>query len=517
MEDFYRILVERLEEAVLVLDGAGRIKFANPAAERILALRSGASTGRLFHDFVLQQDRPLFQEVFSSPGAQAEGTEPLVRLLSSDGALRHSLLRVTDLRGEPSVDGVMVEVCDVGAMEEMRRELEWKEEELREFRTIVETANYGVVITDTDGYILYVNPHFATLHGYGTRDLLGKNMQVLHPPERREKLRGLRSCLLEKGSCSNLEIEHAHRGGSLLPLLMNAVVIRDDEGSPLYIAATTMDIRERKRWEEEREAYRHRLEEMVEERTRELSEANRRLQEEVEERSRVEEELRLRNLELDSFALSVAHDLRGNISVIEGFARTALSAGESGEHELVVECLKGIAEGARRMERFVECLLAYARAGHPQEAHMGTELDSVVREVQETLEEEMNRAGARLEIVGPLPEVLADRVLLYQVIYNLVSNALKFCPAERDPHVQLGCRPEGGRAVVWVRDNGIGIAPEDLESIFVPFSRVGEHPSSGMGVGLATVRRAVENWGGKIWVESTPGEGSTFFFTVPLS
>ncbi len=511
MEDLHRILVERLREAVLLLDGEGRIRYANPAAERLLAVESGSSIGMRF-----QHDRELFQEIFSSSAGRAEGLEVKLRLHASDGALCHSLVRVTDLSAEPSVGGFLVEVCDVGTLEEVRRELERKEEELREFRTIVETANYGVVIADPDGYLLYVNPYFASLHGYEPRDLLGKNLQALHPPERREDVKGMRSCLLEKGSCSNIEVWHVHRDGSLFPLLMNAVVIRDNEGNPLYVVANMVDIGERKKWEEEREAYRHRLEEMVEERTRELSEANRRLQEEVEERSRVEEELRLRNLELAAFARSVAHDLRGHISVIDGFARTALSAGEEGEREMVAECLKGIAEGARRMERFVECLLAYARAGHPQEVVAETGLDCVVQEVKETLKEEMGKAGARLDVVGTLPAVLADRVLLYQVLYNLVSNALKFCPAERDPCIELGCLPEGSRAVVWVRENGIGIAQEDLESVFLPFTRVGEHPSPGMGVGLATAKRAVENWGGEIWVESAPGEGSTFFFTVPL-
>ncbi|MDI6872741.1 sensor histidine kinase [Candidatus Solincola sp.] len=517
MEDLHRILVESLGDAVMILDAQGRIRYANPAAERLLALTGCARKGNKFQDFVHRQDLPLWEEIFSPEVVRDECLETLLRLRAHDGALRHVRVRAADFRGRPPLDGFLVELCDVAEMVEMRRELERKEEELREFRTIVETANYGVAIADPDGYLLYVNPYFAAVHGYSPRDLVGKNLLVFHSPEQREEIMEINRRLLEEGSYSNLEVWHVHRDGSPFPMLMNAVVIRDEEGNPLYLAATAVDISERKRWEEEREAYSERLEEMVEERTRELAEANRRLSEEIEERARVERELQMRNLELDAFAHSVAHDLRGSVSVVDGFARSALSALREGDEGLASECLQMIMEAGKRMEHFIESLLAYARAGHRQELMEETRLDFVVREVAETLREEMKRAGARMDIVGPLPAVLADHVLLYQVLYNLASNALKYCPAERKPHIELGCRLEGERAILWMRDNGIGISPEDRENIFQPFTRVGDHPSLGMGIGLATVKRAVDNWGGEIWVESTPGEGSTFFFTVPLA
>lgn len=516
MEGYFRVLLESLGSGILVMDAQGRILYANPAAELLLYPDDRQAKGKIFQDMVYGPDLPPVTEAFSSGIPRGECREWFLRLHYPDGALRHVRVRMADLRESPPVGGFVAEICDVEDLMKTRRDLERKEEELREFRTIVAAANYGVAIADTDGYLLYVNPYFAAVHGYSPRDLLGKNLLVFHSPEQHEEIREINHRLLEEGEYSNLEVWHLHRDGSTFPMLMNAVVIRDDEGNPIYIAATAVDISERKRWEKEREAYRERLEEMVDERTRELAEANRKLREEVEERARVEEELRARNLELDAFSRSVAHDLRGSVAVVDGFAQNALAALREGDREAVRECLEMVRQGARRMDRFMEALLAYARAGHRLEAGAESRLDHLLAEVRESLREEMRTAGATLEVVGPLPVLRVDYVLLYQVMYNLLSNALKYCPEGRAPRVEVGCKLEGERAVLWVRDNGIGISPEDRERIFQPFTRIGDHPTSGLGIGLATVKRAVEGWGGEVWMDSTPGEGSTFYFTVPL-
>ncbi len=518
MEGITFDIFELLGNGVVILDPDRRIRYANPAARRLLSLDHQA-VGTSAEELVLRQDLPRFEEMLSSAGegrCVETGQEPL-RIKAADGALRYVALRVTDLRDREPVGGFLLEMCDVGETVRMGLELERREEELREFRTIVENANFGVAIADLDGYLLYVNPYFAAVHGYTPGDLLGKNLTVLHRPEQREEIQEINRRLVREGEYSGLEVWHARRDGSTFPMLMNAVVVRDEEGLPLYMAATAVDISERKRWEEERRAYSERLEEMVEERTRELEEANRRLNAEVEERARAERELQMRNQELDAFARSVAHDLRGSLSVVDGFARSALTALGCGDEGTARECLGMIVQASQRMERFIEGLLAYARAGHRVEAPEETRLDYVVEEVVESLREDIKRNKARLEVAGPLPAVSADRVLLYQVLYNLVNNALKFSHPERDPRVEIGCRQEGERAVLWVGDNGIGIHPEERENIFHPFTRVEEHPSMGLGIGLATVKRAVEAWGGEVWVESTPGEGSTFYFTVPLS
>lgn len=516
MEDVFRVLVENLGNGVAVLDAKGRIRYANPAAKGLLARNRGVDKSDRFHDFVYSGDLPTCEELFATETRAGECRKAVIRLHSPHGKLCHVKVRLLDLRDRPPVDGFLLELCDVSEVEEMRREAERKEAALREFQVIVEAANYGVAIADLDGYLLYVNPYFAAVHGYRPQDLLGKNLLVFHLPEQRGEIQEINRRLAREGEYSNLEVWHVHRDGTTFPMLMSAVVIRDEEGEPLYLAATALDISERKSWEEERRAYSERLEEMVEERTRELAEANRRLSEELEERARAEKELQMRNLELDAFSRSVAHDLRGNISVVDGFARTALAALGNGEEAMARECLEIIGEVAGRMERFIEGLLAYARAGHQAEAEEAR-LDQVVREVRESLREDMRKTGASLELAGPLPAVRADGVLLYQVLYNLVSNALRHCPEGRTPRVEVGCRMEGEEAVLWVRDNGVGISPEDRERIFQPFTRVGDHPSAGLGIGLATVRRAVEGWGGRIWVESVPGEGSTFSFTVPLA
>lgn len=517
-EDFFRCIIESLRDVVTVLDKDLKIIYANPAAEDFFSCPLRELLGGKITDMILAQDVPRAEDCLGRAlGGWGERSETILRFRTADGALRFARVGVRELMEKLPIKGILLEICDVSEAERMRLELERKEEELREFRTITEAANYGVGIADLDGYLLYVNPYFAAVHGYRPEDLLGKNLLVFHNAEQREEVQEINRRLVEEGSYSNLEVWHARKDGSVFPMLMNAVVIRDEEGSPLYMAATALDISERKQWEEELEAYRHRLEEMVEERTSELAHANWKLQEEIRERVRAEEELRLLNQELDAFAHTVSHDLRGTVSVIDGFARTALQASETGDREEERECLEKVIQAAERMDRFIEALLAYARAAHSLEEGETVNLERVVKEVTSALQEEVTRRGASLVVGSGLPTVAASEVALYQVLYNLLSNALKFSSGDREPRVELTCRCEGGKAVMAVKDNGVGILEEDRERIFLPFVRCGQPELQGLGIGLATVKRVVEGWGGEVWVESTPGEGSTFFFTAPLA
>ncbi len=116
-----------------------------------------------------------------------------------------------------------------------------------------------------------------------------------------------------------------------------------------------------------------------------------------------------------------------------------------------------------------------------------------------------------------IPAVLLDPARLKQVLSNLVGNAPKFLGDNPSPRVEVGGEREGGLVTVFVRDNGIGIPDLEQEAVFQPFMRLEAECSPGLGIGLSTVKRAVEAWGGEVWAESAPGEGSTFYFTAPAA
>jgi light-regulated signal transduction histidine kinase (bacteriophytochrome) len=173
-------------------------------------------------------------------------------------------------------------------------------------------------------------------------------------------------------------------------------------------------------------------------------------------------------------------------------------------------------DGAVRMQRLINDLLTYSRVG--TRGAVLEELDSgvVLAQARENLKLAFEEHAVTLTH-DPLPVVIADRVMLTQVFQNLIDNAIKF-RREASPRIHVSCRREGEEWVFSVRDNGIGIAPEYHERIFVIFQKL--HSKSkypGTGIGLALCRRAVERMGGRIWVESKTGDGATFLFAIPAT
>jgi len=249
----------------------------------------------------------------------------------------------------------------------------------------------------------------------------------------------------------------------------------------------------RRRLEEDLAAHAYALEERVEERTRQLQEKNR---------------------ELEAYAHTISHDLTAPLVVIEGYAELLREKGGDflGEEK---EYLQRIETAVERMRRLTRSLLDYARAGAAA-GEGSADVGNVLREVVMERFLDLKRKGVELEMAEDLPCIKADPYRLQQVFANLLDNALKYMGENPRPRIEVGWRAEGLAACVFFRDNGMGIEAEDLEEVFQPFHRLSTYGEPGLGIGLSTVRRLVEGWGGRVWVESAPGEGCTFFFTAPL-
>jgi signal transduction histidine kinase len=240
---------------------------------------------------------------------------------------------------------------------------------------------------------------------------------------------------------------------------------------------------------------------------------NERLQNEIAERKLIEEELRARNAELETFAHTVSHDLRSSVSIIEGYVQVALDAGE----DLLRECLEKIDYLAHRMEAFIESLLAYSEAGRPEGKPLAVDPTELLIEILAERETEIAARNVEVVVEKELPSVRVDPLRLQQVFINLLDNALKFMGDNPVPLVKCGADEKEGIVVFYVADNGAGIEKSEHHKIFEPFERLSSENHHGLGIGLSTVKRAVEGWGGEVWVESVAGEGSTFFFSVPGS
>jgi len=170
------------------------------------------------------------------------------------------------------------------------------------------------------------------------------------------------------------------------------------------------------------------------------------------------------------------------------------------------------------MRGLVSGVLELSRAGLVVDAPVEVNFGELAREVVNLLQGSLEMRNAKVTIQAGLPFVLADKVRLGQVIQNLVENAAKYSSNQKEPLIEISMVGDNlpGSPIFFVRDNGMGIAPEHRERIFSPFSQLNP-VSEGSGVGLATVKRIVEAHGGRIWVESEVGHGSTFFFTLPSS
>lgn len=231
------------------------------------------------------------------------------------------------------------------------------------------------------------------------------------------------------------------------------------------------------------------------------------------EKARLRHQLNERQRELESFVSVASHDLRAPLRRIGQFGKLVENGCRQGDQDTVRRYMQYILDSIDQMDRLVERLREYSRAGRPPGSLGALDLNRVLRQAQISLQTEISAAQARITS-DPLPTVLGDPVRLAQLFQNLLANAIKYQP-DHPPQVHISARRVDGRWQVAVRDNGIGIAPEHHERIFAPFKRLhNQSEYEGSGIGLATCGRIVKQHEGKLWVQSALGEGTTFFFTL---
>lgn len=227
-------------------------------------------------------------------------------------------------------------------------------------------------------------------------------------------------------------------------------------------------------------------------------------------------ELKERNEELETFSYAVSHDLTGSLATLHGYAEVARDIAAGKMPALEEESLEAIEAISSRMSHYIMELLEYARAGR-HEGEVG--LVSVYQAAAEVIEDLASlRSGKNVEvsIEDGLPDVRVEEVLLRQVLSNLVANSIKHGAGNGPLRIEIGWYKEGDADTFFVRDDGVGIDREQQEEVFKDFTRMDSGDKTpGLGLGLSIVKRAVEGWGGRVWLESSPGEGATFYFTVP--
>jgi light-regulated signal transduction histidine kinase (bacteriophytochrome) len=232
------------------------------------------------------------------------------------------------------------------------------------------------------------------------------------------------------------------------------------------------------------------------------------------DRKRAEEALRATNAELQHFAYALTHDLQEPLRMVVNFTELLGSeyAGKLGEE--ADKFISYSVEGAHRIEDLLKALLAYWEvAEREREISASIDCGAVLAKALLNLQAAIAESGA-LVTHDPLPTVVAEEILLMQLFQNLISNSIKY-RSEETPRIHVSAERVAEGWLFAVRDNGIGIDPQDADRVFGLFKRLHGSEIPGTGIGLAICKKVVERLGGRIWVESEPGRGATFMFTIP--
>ena len=398
-------------------------------------------------------------------------------------------------------------------------------EELQEsenkYRILLENLPQKIFQKDTDLVYVSCNENFAQDLKIRPEEFKGKTDYEFFPEELAEKYRADDRRIITSGKTEDIEEKYLRDGQEIWVQTLKTP-IKDKKGTITGLLGIFWEITERKRMEEALLKARDELEERVEERTTELSKANTLLKKEIAERKQAEEklkryasELERSNQELQQFAYVASHDLQEPLRMVASYTQLLAERYKGKLDSDADEFIAYAVDGATRMQALINDLLTYSRVGTKGKDFKPIDCKTVLERTLDNLKKAVEESLAELTY-EPLPTVMADDVQLGQLFQNLIGNAIKF-RSEESPHIHISAERNEDKWIFSVGDNGIGIDPEFTERIFIIFQRLHKRRDyPGTGIGLAVCKKIVERHGGRIWVESKPEKGSTFYFTIPL-
>jgi PAS domain S-box-containing protein len=472
-EQRYRELAETLPQVVFEMDGYGKVTYVNQVGLEIFGYRSeDVSAGIHALDIIEQVDR---ERVSGAIDKMMDGR--------SSGAIREYLAKrrdgtvfpamvfstlITAEDGSPA--GIRGILTDISERKEFEEALEASE---RKYRELANSLPEVVFEIDKDGVFTYVNESGAARFGYSADEIVGKvtPLEIMAPEERNRAVRFMRQVFAE-GRVPPTEFTVFRKDGTAFPAMIYGSLSLHD-GEPFGMSGLVMDISERKKYEEE---------------------------------------LQRANVELEGFAHTVSHDLRGPLTVIS-FASDLISQniGHPATDEVEAaldEATRLLARNVTKASDLIEDLLALAEAGQAPTGVTDVDVAETVESVLDENAAALRRKNMRVRVGPDLGYVRANPTHMYQVFANLVANSLKHSNGVELSIVRLPTS-NGHSHKFLVRDDGQGIKPDALKKIFLPFVK---GPDGGTGIGLSTVQRVVELYGGRI--RAYNDDGACFEFSL---
>ncbi|MFP4345980.1 MAG: PAS domain S-box protein [Anaerolineales bacterium] len=469
-----------------IFDREGRYQVINQALARTLGRPEEEILGKTFADLLPPQVAETFMHRVDR---LAETQAPLVvkdqLQIAGEKRVFQSLLfpLSQDESGVQTFGSIASDVTEREAMEG----------QLRESREHLSLAIEGAELATWDWNLqtgeMIRSPRWAEMQGYGYDDLeptLSFWEQRIHPEDAPVVREALDAHLEDRTSLYQAEYRLRTKVGAWKWILdTGKVLVRDEAGAPLRAVGIQQDITGHK-------------------------EAEKQL-------ARYAADLQRSNEELEQFAYLVSHDLQEPARIVASYLELLMRRYAGAFDEEVAAYIHQARESAERMQQMIRALLNLSRVGRREHDLAPTDVEAVLERTLRTLQRVQEETGGAVTR-GPLPTVMADEAQLGQVFQNLIANALKFRRAGVPPRIHVSARREEETWVFAVADNGIGIDPRHAERIFEIFQRLHtweEYP--GTGIGLALARKIIARHGGRIWVESKPGEGATFYFTLPVA
>jgi PAS domain S-box-containing protein len=490
-EDFFLDLLDTLSDAVVAVDDGGRVILWNKAAASLFGYSRGAALGSPISKLFAAEEAGEGGRVWRAGNFDNVPTELTMQRKSG----QRFPAELTCSARNTAVG--IIETLIIRDVSERRRHQILQLEQYQLLESVLGQAPDAIVVYDNQGKLLFLNraarqlgfDHSADSNWFavfrpvwlrGGTARAGKDS----PPRESTRPAADRFRTALYGSDVDVFEVQGRRDGKIVELLVSAAPLRDLEGKT--IGATAV-----------------------------LSEVSRLKQ--MEERLRIRaRKLHQLNEELAEFTYVSSHDLKEPLRTVASYLQIL----SNDYHDRLDEEGKRIIEAALsqagRMRRLIDDLLRYARVGKDERSVGRTPVKAVLDQVLLGYREQLEETGGRVES-GNLPEVCVDPTELTQLLQNLISNSLKYRGSE-PPFIRVGCEPpEDGMVRISVADNGIGIEKRHRERVFRAFQRLdSRNRYEGTGIGLAICKKVVEGYGGRIWVESEPGSGSTFNFTLPV-
>jgi len=479
-EEKYRLLLDGVQDyAIFMLDQQGRVASWNAGAERIKGYKAdeiiGQNSSRFYLQNEIDQGRPQAELQIAADSGRSEVEHWRVR---KDGSRFWANVVITAVRNS---SGRLLGFSEISRDISERRATEAK------YRGLLEAAPDAMVVVNQDGEIVLLNLQAEKKFGYHRDELVGQKVKNIIPAGFAERLiaDGIRTPAeaLAQQIDTGIELHGRRKDGSDFPIEIMLSPLESAEG--ILVTAAIRDISMRKAAEKH-------LAEMV-------------------------RDLKRSNDELGQFAYVASHDLQEPLRMVASYTQLLAKRYKGRLDSDADEFIDYAVDGSNRMQRLIQDLLAYSRAGAAVKVLHEISSESALKEALTNLQATIGESGA-VVTHDVLPTITTDDTQLAQLFQNLVGNAIKYRSAEV-PRVHVSATKNSGKEWVFsVRDNGLGIDSQYFEKIFILFQRLhGQKNFRGTGIGLAICKKILDRLGGRIWVESQPKMGSTFYFALPES